>query len=119
MVARLVSDCAHRVTLIHLNDPSKLAGLFLLEWHPYWSHCGRRARPFGGRALREQGNSMGAIPVPSSCAFYEQRGLLAAPSSSFGGRALREQRRLTGHPSPLHRAGCEDGWLVDDRTRES
>src|SRR6267143_6594784 len=63
MVARLVSNCPHRVPLIHLNDPSKLAGLFLLEWHPYWSHCGRRARPFGGRALREQGTSMGAIPV--------------------------------------------------------
>ena len=29
-----------------------------------WSYCGRRARPFLGRALREQGTSTGALPPP-------------------------------------------------------
>ncbi len=32
------------LSLILLNDPSKLAYLSPWEWHPCWSHCGRRAR---------------------------------------------------------------------------
>jgi len=60
--------------------------------YPCWSACGRRTRPFSGRAFREHMTSMGTPCLSfSSCAFCEQEGHLAAPFSSFGGRALREQ----------------------------
>ena len=45
-VAEAALYCAHRATVIHLNDLSKLACFSLLEWHPCWSHCGRRASTF-------------------------------------------------------------------------
>ena len=35
----------------------------------------------------------------SSCAFCEQGGHLATPSSPFGGRALREQRDRPSYPA--------------------
>ena len=41
--AKVALDCAHRATLILLNDSSKLACFSPLEWHLCWSHGGRRA----------------------------------------------------------------------------
>ena len=33
-----------------------------MEWHPCWSHCGRRTSTFLSCAFREQGISTGVIP---------------------------------------------------------
>jgi hypothetical protein len=82
--------------------------------------CARPTRAFPGRALREHKKSPGPflflypfIPLlegvaeaalycarrtstVSPCAFREQEGYLAAPSSFFREHTLREQERLTG-----------------------
>jgi hypothetical protein len=58
--AWLILDCARRKTIVHLNDPSKLACFFSPgRGHPCWSKCGRRTRPFSGRAFREHRTNMG------------------------------------------------------------
>jgi hypothetical protein len=44
-------------------SPTELARSLSQERHPYWSYCGRRARPFLGRALREQRTNAGAVPI--------------------------------------------------------
>ena len=44
------------------DDPSKLARFSFLEGHPCWSKCGRRTRPFGGRAFREHRTNVGVLP---------------------------------------------------------
>jgi len=41
----------------------------LLEGHPCWSKCGRRTRPFSGRAFREHRTNMGVLPI----LFYRAR----------------------------------------------
>jgi hypothetical protein len=46
------------------NVPSKLARCSPRKDTRCWSYCGRRARPFLGRAFREQGTSTGALPPP-------------------------------------------------------
>ena len=43
---------------------SNLARFSLLEGHPCWSKCGRRTRPFSGRAFREHRTNMGVLPSP-------------------------------------------------------
>src|SRR4029077_6392167 len=94
--------------------PSSLA---FFSWNG--TRTGPTAAVERGPSEGARSGSKGPVWVPfqslSSCAFCEQRGLLAAPSPSLGSRALCEQRRLTGNPSPLHRAKCEGGWLGDDR----
>jgi hypothetical protein len=35
----------------------------LWEGYPCWSKCGRRTRPFSGRAFREHRTNMGALPI--------------------------------------------------------
>ena len=35
----------------------------LLEGHPCWSTCGRRTRPFSGRAFREHRTNVGVLPL--------------------------------------------------------
>ena len=35
----------------------------LLEGHPCWSKCGRRTRPFSGRAFREHRTNVGVLPI--------------------------------------------------------
>jgi len=59
-----VSYCAHRTSTIQI-DPSKLACFSLLEGHPCWSTCGRRTRPFSGRAFREHRTNVSALPILS------------------------------------------------------
>ena len=44
------------------NAPSKLARCAFLEGHPCWSTCGRRTRPFLGRAFREHRTNVGVLP---------------------------------------------------------
>ena len=56
--------CAHQATVIHPNNPSKLACVPHLEGHPCWSMCGRRTRPFSGRAFREHRTNVGVLPIP-------------------------------------------------------
>jgi hypothetical protein len=63
-----------------LFDRSKLACFSLLEGHPCWFRCGRRTRPFSGRAFREHRTNVGVIPSPSSCAFREQTRSSSLPS---------------------------------------
>jgi len=73
--------------------PSSLA-FPLLERHPCWSTCGRRTRPFSGRAFREHRTNMGVLPI------------------LFIVRVLRARRmvwRITFHPSQAARcASTED-----------
>ena len=45
-----------------LTLPNLLIPL-LPEGHPCWSKCGRRARPFRGRALRERRANVGVLPI--------------------------------------------------------
>ena len=75
MVGSAALYCAHRTPLIFfLNDPSKLACFPLLEWHPCWSHCGRRARrPLRARAPGARDRHGWHSPF-SPCAFCEQEG---------------------------------------------
>ena len=54
-----VLPCAHRT--IYMFLPSSLV-LPLLEGHPCWSKCGRRTRPFSGRAFREHRTNVGVLP---------------------------------------------------------
>ena len=64
------------------NAPSKLARCAFLEGHPCWSRCGRRTRPFSGRAFREHRANVGVLPI-----------LLIVRVPRAGGRPA--------HPSPL------------------
>ena len=75
--ARCASTGDHQARpLIFL--PSSLA-YPLSEGHPCWSTCGRRTRPFSGRAFREHRTNVGALPIFSSWRLCEQEGHLAAP----------------------------------------
>ena len=65
---------ARRIVWRLLSHPSKLARFPFLEGHPCWSTCGRRTRPFPGRAFREHRINVGVLPSPSSCTFREQEG---------------------------------------------
>ncbi len=58
-VACLVSHCACRT--INIIIPSSLV-FPLLEGHSCWSKCGRRTRPFSGRAFREHRTNVGVLP---------------------------------------------------------
>src|SRR4026209_1516979 len=67
-----------------------------------------RARAFQSSSSLVKGVAKAALycahrtSIFLSCAFWEQEGHLAVPSSSFGGRALREHRRSSGSiPSPV------------------
>jgi hypothetical protein len=52
----------------------------LLEGHPCWSKCGRRTRPFLGRAFREHRTNVGVLPIPLIVrGLRARRGHLAAP----------------------------------------
>jgi hypothetical protein len=62
---QIVLHCAHRATTIYLIAPSKLVCFSLLEGHSCWSTCGRRTRPFSGRAFREHRTNVGALPILS------------------------------------------------------
>ena len=61
-VACSILDCARRTSTIHLIDPLRFLSL-LLEGHPCWSTCGRRTRPFLGRAFREHRINVGVLPI--------------------------------------------------------
>ena len=76
--------CAHRATVIHSIDPSKLGCVPSLGRAPMWVTCGRRTRLFSGR-------------VPGA---QNQRGW---PSNPFIVGALRAQRLkpLPRYPLPL------------------
>ena len=44
--------------------PSQLLSrISFLEGHPCWSTCGRRTRPFLGRAFREHRTNVGVLPL--------------------------------------------------------
>ena len=58
-VAEAALYCAHRT--IYMLPPSSLV-FPLLEGHSCWSKCGRRTRPFSGRAFREHRTNVGALP---------------------------------------------------------
>jgi len=89
---------------------SPLSTQLLKDWQLCWFYCGRRTRPFSGRAFREQKDDQAILlfsPPPSSlsrrkigsgevvvhcacrtstflsCAFHEQEGRLTAPYPSF------------------------------------
>jgi hypothetical protein len=48
------------------NGPSKLARYFSpMDWHPCWSHCGRRTSTFRSCAFREHRTNMGGSPRSS------------------------------------------------------
>jgi hypothetical protein len=59
-VAWSILDCAHRT--MSMLPPSLLV-FPLLEEHSCWSKCGRRTRPFSGRAFREHRTNVGALPL--------------------------------------------------------
>ena len=88
-VAKAALYCAHRTPLILLNDPSKLARITPLEWHPCWSHCGRRARlqmlPLSSLVL-SQGWELIDLPLRAS-----NEGLLRP-------RVARAQKIIRLHP---------------------
>ncbi len=52
-----------------INGPSKFACFPLLEGRSCWSKCGRRTRPFSGRAFREHRTNVGVLPSPSIFVF--------------------------------------------------
>jgi hypothetical protein len=66
----MVSLVAHFLPLPYcrrmdwLSEPaSGLCGFrFIVAGHPCCSNCGRRTRPFGGRAFREHGSNVGVLP---------------------------------------------------------
>src|SRR6185503_572227 len=64
----LVLSLRERPRLLRLRAsmilPSQLA-FPLLEGHPCWSTCGRRTRPFSGRAFREHRTNVGVLPIPT------------------------------------------------------
>ena len=73
---------AERAQSIYMILPSSLAFL-LLEGHPCWSKCGRRTRPFSGRAFREHRTNVGVLPL------------------LFIVRVPRAQKIASLHPRPL------------------
>ena len=73
--------------------PNSLA-FSLLEGHACWSTCGRRTRPFSGRAFREHRTNVGVLPI------------------LFIVGALRAQRpcQLPRHSPPRLLVSLSRGW---------
>ncbi len=59
-VTKAALYCAHRTIC---TIPPSLLVFPLLEGHPCWSMCGRRTRPFSGRAFREHRTNVGVLPL--------------------------------------------------------
>jgi hypothetical protein len=60
----MVTLCARQPTFILYGIlPPSLLAFPLLEGHPRWAKCGRRTRPFCGRAFREHKTNMGVLPA--------------------------------------------------------
>src|SRR5438309_940730 len=91
--------------------PSSLA-FSLLEGHPCWSTCGRRTRPFSGRAFREHRTNVGALPIlsivgaPRAMESSSPLPLLLHDIYNQTSQRFREEvRRLMGHAFPCRRDG--------------
>jgi hypothetical protein len=100
-VAEAALYCAHR-TIIYI-DPSQLASFFL-EGHPCWSTCGRRTRPFSGRAFREHRTNVGVLPILFTVRVLRAR--RAPGRSPLSAPGARDQHR--------HRSKC---WSCVDGAR--
>ena len=92
--------------------PSSLA-FPLLEGHPCWATCGRRTRPFSGRAFREHRTNVGALPIlfivgaprareSSSLSHFYSITLITSPVSGFGKKYVD----LWGMRSPAVATAC-------------
>src|SRR5574341_1413791 len=66
-----------------------------------WPHCGRRARPFSGRALREQGTSTGVLPPPLT--FPSFRAVHRTHARTLCTECNRTRRRTHQIESPCRR----------------
>ena len=62
---------------------------------PMLVRCGRRTRPFSGRAFREHRTNVGALPIFSSCAFRSR------PLLSGRGRRMSRIARVQRGPSAV------------------
>ena len=89
--------------------PPRSLAFPLLERHPCWSTCGRRTRPFSGRAFRENRTNVGALPIrfivyfrpPPRAESIPARGRPDGSSTALVERALFHRARSASKGSYL------------------
>ena len=109
---RTVLYCARRGTVIHLNGPSKLTCFPSLERAPTLVYmCGRRTRPFSGRAFREHIDQRGCPSNPfhlSSFTLFLHPERKASPQE--GGQVAPPLRVSNEHCFPFASYPHRRGW---------
>ncbi len=117
-----------RVQRVHMVLPSLLHRSPLVEGHPCWSNCARRARPAnstlpprglshvrppGGRALREHRSSMGVLPTLRFHHFQSRIELVSAGRAADAVRLHAEFVRPDSHAATVRTPDEMDLLIID------